>query len=86
HLNSFFINIEKKLSPAFQEKDIHFIVRYEKGLTVWADEARLEQILINLLNNALIYCASGDTTSVTAKKHNDVLSIIVQDTGKGIPK
>lgn len=86
HLNSFFTNIEKKLSPAFQEKGIHFIVRYEEGLTVWADEARLEQILINLLNNALIYCASGDTTSVTAKKHNDVLSIIVQDTGKGIPK
>ncbi|WP_249686012.1 ATP-binding protein, partial [Bacillus velezensis] len=55
-------------------------------LTVWAYEARLEQILIDLLNNALIYCASGDTTSVTAKKHNDVLSIIVQDTGKGIPK
>lgn len=86
HLDSFFTSIEEKLSPAFQDKGIYFVVCCDNGLTLCADEARLEQILINLLNNALIYCAPGDTTTVTVKKHNEVLSIIVEDTGKGIPK
>ncbi|WP_155593717.1 sensor histidine kinase [Lysinibacillus cavernae] len=85
-LNTFFTSIEAKLSPAFQEKGIRFVVCCEKDLTLWADEARLEQILFNLLNNALIYCAPGDTASVYVKNYNDVLTIIVQDTGKGIPK
>ncbi|MCT6902687.1 MAG: cell wall metabolism sensor histidine kinase WalK, partial [Lactobacillus sp.] len=44
------------------------------------------QILINLLNNALIYCAPGDMTTVTVKQDSGILSIIVEDTGKGIPK
>jgi len=58
----------------------------EEGLTLWADEARLEQIMINLLNNALTYCRPGDTTTVNVKKINGVLTIVIRDTGKGIPK
>ncbi|KPN96602.1 HAMP domain-containing sensor histidine kinase [Lysinibacillus sp. ZYM-1] len=85
-LHAFFISIEAKLSPAFQEKDIHFVVCCEEGLTLWADEARLEQIMINLLNNALTYCRPGDTTTVNVKEINGVLTIVIRDTGKGIPK
>ncbi|MFJ7922161.1 ATP-binding protein [Lysinibacillus fusiformis] len=84
-LQAFFTGIKGKLSPAFQEKDIHFDVCCEKGLTLWADEARLEQIIINLLNNALTYCGQGDTTTVDVKKDNGVLTIIIRDTGRGIP-
>ncbi|MBI6864117.1 ATP-binding protein [Lysinibacillus fusiformis] len=84
-LQAFFTGIKGKLSPAFQEKDIHFEVCCENGLTLWADEARLEQIIINLLNNALTYCGQGDTTTVNVKKVNGVLTIIIRDTGRGIP-
>ncbi|WP_445478554.1 ATP-binding protein [Lysinibacillus irui] len=84
-LHSFITSMEEKLHPAFQEKGIYFNVHCENGLLLWADEARLEQILFNLLNNALIYCAPGETTSVTVKKNKDVISIVVKDTGKGIP-
>ncbi|MEY2363072.1 ATP-binding protein [Lysinibacillus capsici] len=86
HLEPFFTSIEEKLSPAFQDKGIYLVVRCDNGLTLCADEARLEQILINLLNNALIYCAPGDMTTVTVKQDSGILSIIVEDTGKGIPK
>lgn len=86
HLESFFSSIEEKLSPAFQDKGIYLAIHCDNGLTLCADEARLEQILINLLNNALIYCAPGDTTTVTVKEDNSVLSIVVEDTGRGIPK
>lgn len=84
-LQAFFTGIKGKLSPAFQEKDIHFDVCCGTGLTLWADEARLEQIIINLLNNALTYCGQGDTTTVNVKKVNGVLTIIIRDTGRGIP-
>ena len=77
-----FTSIEEKLSPAFQDKGIYLVVRCDNGLTLCADEARLEQILINLLNNALIYCAPGDMTTVTVKQDSGILSIIVEDTGK----
>jgi len=86
HLDKFLANIETKLSPAFQEKQIHFFVQCEEGLTLMADSARLEQIILNLLNNALTYCSSGDSTSIIVKRHSRFLQISIKDTGKGIPK
>lgn len=86
HLDKFLDNIETKLSPAFQEKQIHFFVQCEEGLTLMADSARLEQIILNLLNNALTYCSSGDSTSIIVKRHSRFLQISIKDTGKGIPK
>ncbi|MGE7954347.1 sensor histidine kinase [Lysinibacillus xylanilyticus] len=86
HLDKFLANIETKLSPAFQEKQIHFFVQCEEGLTLMADSARLEQIILNLLNNALTYCSSGDSTSIFVKRHSRFLQISIKDTGKGIPK
>lgn len=85
-LNEFLENINGKLSPAFQEKKLHFNVHCEEGLALMADAARLEQILMNLLNNALSYCSSGDVISVIAKGQDDLVTILVKDTGKGIPK
>ncbi|WP_107951393.1 HAMP domain-containing sensor histidine kinase [Lysinibacillus parviboronicapiens] len=85
-MTEFFANIEVKLSPAFQEKQIHFTVQCEERLTLMADSSRLEQIIMNLLNNALAYCAAGDTTTVTVKRLNQTLRIQIEDTGRGIPK
>ncbi|MFJ7669569.1 ATP-binding protein [Lysinibacillus sp. NPDC097195] len=85
-LDEFVTSIEAKLNPAFQEKEIHFFVQCEKGLTLMADSARLEQIILNLLNNALTYCSSGDATYLMVKRHHHLIKIIVKDTGKGIPK
>ncbi|MGA3602366.1 ATP-binding protein [Lysinibacillus agricola] len=86
HLDKFLANIETKLSPAFQEKQIYFFVQCEEGLTLMADSARLEQIILNLLNNALTYCSPGDSTSIIVKRHSRFLQISIKDTGKGIPK
>ncbi|KOS67155.1 histidine kinase [Lysinibacillus contaminans] len=79
-------NIETKLSPAFQEKQINFYVHCEESITIIADSLRLEQVIINLLDNALKYCTVGDTAVVTAKCINQEIQIIIEDTGKGISK
>jgi signal transduction histidine kinase len=86
HVDELVANIEVKLRPAFQEKQIHFFVECEEGLILRADSVRLEQIMLNLLNNALAYCSSRDSTFLIVKRHNNLIKIIVKDTGKGIPQ
>ncbi|GLC90235.1 sensor histidine kinase [Lysinibacillus piscis] len=85
-LSTFFTTIAAKLSPAFHEKQIDFIVDCEAGVTWQMDPARLEQMMLNLLNNALIYCSHGDKTLVSVQRERNALKIIVSDTGKGIPQ
>lgn len=85
HMDDFVASIEAKLKPAFHEKQIHLFVQCEVGLTLLADTIRLEQIFLNLLNNALTYCSSGDSTFLQVERKNHCVSIIIKDTGKGIP-
>ncbi|GAC1321085.1 MAG: hypothetical protein NVS2B16_22270 [Chloroflexota bacterium] len=54
---------------------------------VWieADEQRLEQALLNLLNNAVGYSALGSTVTVSLEVDVDEVRISVRDEGVGIP-
>lgn len=52
---------------------------------VLADENRFQQIMYNLIGNALKFTLNGSITIYTEETNNDV-KIIVEDTGKGIPK
>ncbi len=51
---------------------------------VIADAARLRQILLNLVGNAIKFTPNGGV-GVKADAHNDVLQFTVTDTGTGIP-
>ena len=54
---------------------------------VWvhADQARLAQVLSNLLNNAAKYTPPGGTIWISASRHGGDAVISVRDTGVGIP-
>ncbi|MEO0472818.1 MAG: ATP-binding protein, partial [Bacteroidota bacterium] len=52
---------------------------------VWADEARLEQILFNLINNAIKFTPKGEVW-IDGKVEDEKLVIGVHDTGIGIPE
>jgi len=51
-----------------------------------ADPVRVEQIVVNLLNNAAKYTDPGGTITLEAEKTSDTLLLRVRDTGIGIPK
>jgi signal transduction histidine kinase len=51
---------------------------------IMGDEARLTQVLINLLNNAAKYTEPGGKISVKAGLENGLLVIRIRDTGVGI--
>ena len=52
---------------------------------VLADQGRIEQVLINLLDNALKYTPEGGGIAVTARCAGNMVTISVSDSGIGIP-
>ena len=71
-----------------KEKNIGFKIIDEKApIVIKTDKMRLEQILKNLISNAIKFTAIGEVT-IEIKKDEDndnTISFIVSDTGIGIP-
>ena len=53
---------------------------------IHSDAGRLKQILINLISNAISFCDDGDAVRVWARKRENRVLIVVEDTGPGIPE
>jgi signal transduction histidine kinase len=51
----------------------------------WVDEARMMQVLGNLISNALRYTPSAGAVTLSARATDGHVEIRVQDTGEGIP-
>ncbi|HTQ11442.1 MAG TPA: ATP-binding protein [Fimbriimonadaceae bacterium] len=54
--------------------------------SIIGDQDKIDQILTNLLNNAIKYSPNGGDVTVHAKNEGDTILIGVQDQGLGIPK
>ena len=57
----------------------------DPGYTVRADREKLQQILLNLLTNAIKFTPRGGEITVSCVERGDTLHIQVADTGVGIP-
>lgn len=66
-----------------QKHDLSMIVP-EEPIYIHADPVRLEQIMVNLLNNAAKYTPPGGRVDLEVKRDGDEVEIIVSDTGIGI--
>ncbi len=69
-------------------KDIEIKTHIEDGLkTVYANELNIEQLLINLVDNAVRYTEKGEIIiKALNDKSGDFVEISVSDTGIGIPQ
>jgi two-component system OmpR family sensor kinase len=57
----------------------------DEPVTVVGDDARLHQVITNLLNNARSHTPAGTTVTVAASTHGDDVRVEVHDDGPGLP-
>ncbi|WP_431027885.1 sensor histidine kinase [Lysinibacillus sp. LZ02] len=69
-----------------KEKRIEILLEADEELIVEADEEKLKQILINLLENAIRYSDEKKTVRVEARAYEKMAVMKVIDKGIGIPK
>ncbi|CAN5819338.1 hypothetical protein BH23GEM9_BH23GEM9_15690 [soil metagenome] len=78
--------VKSVIAPQFEVKDQVLVIdRVPADLLVWADPERAEQILLNLLGNAMKFTAAGSRITVSATVDGAHALISVADTGAGIP-
>ncbi|HKL56016.1 MAG: sensor histidine kinase [Roseovarius sp.] len=58
----------------------------EKDTLINGDEARIQQVLGNLLSNALKFSEAGDVITVAVQRQDHRVRVSVEDTGAGIPE
>ena len=49
-------------------------------------EGRLAQVFVNLISNAISFCEDGDAIRVWARRRENRVVVVVEDTGPGIPE
>jgi signal transduction histidine kinase/DNA-binding response OmpR family regulator len=54
--------------------------------TIWADELKLKQVVLNLLTNAVKFTPTGGSVFVSARIVGDDAHVMVRDTGIGVPE
>ena len=74
------------VQPQLRERGLSFsIERCDPALTVRADRDKVQQILLNLLSNALKFTPAGGTIGLRCvRTPNDMAVVTVADTGHGI--
>jgi len=74
------------MKPRAERYGVSVVSRVPPGATVVADRRRLEQILLNLLENAVKFSGSGATVTIRAETAGPMggVRVLVEDTGIGI--
>lgn len=83
--DAYFQNILNLVLPAFQMKGLTITLNCPNDFQIYADPLRLEQIVLNLLDNAKKYSSAHTEVTVTVLQKSDHTIISIADRGIGIP-
>lgn len=67
-----------------QQDGYHILFEPERDVWVLADEVKVQQVIYNLINNALTYTGEDRTVRVTQRSGQNQVRIAVCDSGEGI--
>jgi signal transduction histidine kinase len=77
--------VAEKLSPAIDARDLTLNIEVGADVaSLVADAKRVEQVLTNLLSNAIGFSEPGATIRMGAKRSRNMLQLWVSDSGRGI--
>lgn len=79
----------ERLAQAFEQqaaqKEVQLALQAEADLPeLWLDPERTEQVLANLVSNALRYTPAGGQITLRARRAGQSVCLVVQDTGAGM--
>jgi signal transduction histidine kinase len=73
-----------RFEPLFTSEGYQFHAEIEPDQTAQADARRIEQVLYNLIGNAMNYIGGDKTVYVRVKGNSDAVRVEVSDRGEGI--
>ncbi len=77
--------VEARLRPAAEHKQLTFIFDLDEVFpVVMGDANELDRMLVNLVENAILYTPEGGAVRVRGQAEEDAVMIEVEDTGIGI--
>ncbi len=75
-----------RLGRQFDEKGVELVIEIDPDLPkISADQDRIEQVLLNLVGNALQYTPAGGKVWIRARHQGNEVRVSVTDAGIGIP-
>ncbi|MFC3613858.1 sensor histidine kinase [Lutimaribacter marinistellae] len=79
-------NLNQHLGEDARSKGIDYIADLPPDpIVIHGLEARLAQVFVNLITNAISFCEDGDAIRVWARRRSNRVLVVVEDTGPGIP-
>ncbi|MFZ6026233.1 MAG: sensor histidine kinase [Chloroflexota bacterium] len=78
--------LEEKFALQARQNGVTLRVQTTDLPGISADGDRLAQVLTNLIDNALRHTPAGGGVNISTQLEADVVNVIVQDTGEGIPQ
>lgn len=79
-------NILKRYKFLEEKENYKFIFNAKDKIIVNADKQKLEQVIYNLINNAVKYTGKDKKIEIKLKEENNKLKVSIINTGKGIDK
>jgi heavy metal sensor kinase len=84
-LSKLITNLSTDVEVLCQEKGLSFQLGQTQDLVIQGDEARLRELFMDLLDNAIRYTPAPGTISVSLRREGQMAVAAVKDTGVGIP-
>ncbi|MGE8054447.1 ATP-binding protein [Bacillus mycoides] len=75
-----------KLLFSMEEKHLQVDIHADSSLFVKANRSRIEQVVVNLLSNAIRYTPDGEKIHVSIIETEDTVKIKIENTGNPIPE
>jgi heavy metal sensor kinase len=84
-LNDIVPDIVAGMLPLAEARGVQLNCLGKQSITVEADQTKLTQLVVNLMDNALKFTPAGGSISVVLRRRDPWAEIEVSDTGMGIP-
>ena len=87
HLKALVEGVVARLKPQAERQNLTISIELPPDLPIVPlDKGRIEQVVTNILHNAIKFTQSGGRIAISAKAEPDVVVVSIADTGMGISK